>query len=205
MEVVEAEPELRHLAQHLGATLAPPSALEVKGRVVGEAGDGLNQGDGFASGEFAIGLQPDVCRVDQELAAGGGCAMFGNDDGYLMGPPETVFSALPRFEAATRRRCGLMLQRAKTEVFCWGELPDAVPADLRRAGAEVDGVFAPGMECYGVAVGTDRFVRRFLEMKVEELGKVALASMNLLEADLQALWMLLSASISQKMSYLTSL
>ena len=98
-----------------------------------------------------------------------------------------------------------MLQRAKTELFCWGELPDAAPADLRRAGVEVEGVFAPGMECYGVAVGTDRFVRSFLEKKVEELGKVALASMNLLESDLQALWTLLSASISQKMSYLTSL
>ena len=205
VEVAEAEPALRHLAQYLGASLAPPSALEVKGRVVGEAGDGLNQGDGFASGAFAIGLQPDVQRVDQELVQGGGCALFGNDDGYLMGPPETVFPALQRFEEATRRRCGLKLQRAKTEVFCWGELPEDTPADLRRAGVVVDGVFAPGMECYRVAVGTDRFVRNFLDKKVEELAKVALASTNLLEADLQALWTLLSASISQKMSFLTSL
>jgi hypothetical protein len=108
-------------------------------------------------------------------------------------------------ELAIKRRCGLNIQRAKTEVFCWGELPPGTPDGLRRAGVEVDGVFAPGMICYGVAVGSDRFVRNFLEGKVEELGSTALASMNLLEADLQALWTLLSASVSQKFSYLTSL
>ena len=134
-----------------------------------------------------------------------GCTRFGNDDGYLLGPPEAVFPALATFAERIKQRCGLNLQRAKTEVFCWGELPADTPRDLPRAGVMVEGEFAPGMVCYGAGVGSDKFVKHFLEKKVAELGEVALASIDLLGKDLQALWTLLSSSVSQKMSYLTSL
>ena len=121
LEVVEEVPSLRHIGQFLATILAPPSALETGGKLVGEAGDGLSQGDGPSSRIFAAGIHPDVRWVDEELArTGGGCARFGNNDGYLLGPPEAVFPVLATFAERIKQRCGLNLQRAKTEVLCWG-------------------------------------------------------------------------------------
>ena len=205
LEVVEGEPELRHMAQHLATILSSPSSIETGGKVVGEAGDGLCQGEAESAGSFAAGLQPDVRRADEELKEDGGCAIFGHDDGYLLGPPAPTFGAFARFERRIGARCSLRLQRSKTEVFCWGELPSCTPPDLKRAGINVDGIFHPGFVCYGVAMGSDEFVRSSLDGKVEELGESVLASMDLLGADLQAMWTLLSSSVSQKLSYLTSL
>jgi hypothetical protein len=153
-----------------------------------------------------VGWHQDVRRLDVEVKeGGGGGAYFGNDDGYVIGPPNIVYPSLERFSTAIQERCALKLQRAKTEVFCWGELPDGTPRDLRRAGVEVDGVFQPGMECYGIAVGTDAFVSWYLERKVEEIQGVVEKTCSLLENDLQAQWTFLTASVSQKLSYHQSL
>ena len=75
----------------------------------------------------------------------GGWSVFGNDDGYLFGPPDIVFPALERFAGRILARRSMRLQRAKTEVFCWGELPAGTPADLKRAGMEVNGVNGGGV------------------------------------------------------------
>ena len=110
--------------------------------------------------------------ADTLLAAEGGCARFGWDDGYLLGPPELVFQVLGRFIADVEEHCGLLLQRTKTEVFSWdGILPAATPRGLVRAGAVVSGQWEPGMVCYGVPVGTDSYVHHMLELKVSKVAK----------------------------------
>jgi hypothetical protein len=109
-------------------------------------------------------------------------------------------------ERKLKIRCGLSLQHQKTEAFCWGDLPPETPDDLRRAGVMLDGVFAPGFVVYGAGVGCDEYVQHYLDMKVTEIGEVVLRSSEVLtEADLQAKWTLLSASVSQKFSYHLSL
>ena len=117
-------------------------------------------------------------QLDAEMRDGGGeqeggWYVFGNDDGYLFGPPDIVFPALERFAGRILARRSLRLQRAKTEVFCWGELPAGTPADLKRAGMEVNGVFEPGMECYGIGIGSPVYVNAYLESIVEEIRGVA--------------------------------
>ena len=131
--------------------------------------------------------------------------MFGNDDGYVFGPPNTVFPALERFAFRIRERCSLGLQFDKTEVFCWGELPACTPANLRRAGLDIDGNFEPGMDVYGIGFGSDAFVSSFLASKVEEIRMTVEKTCSLLEDDLQAKWTFLTSSISQKLSYHLSL
>ena len=86
-----------------------------------------------------MGWHPVVRKLDGELATAGGCVKAGNDDCYLLGPPAVVYPALERFEQRIQARCCLSLQRDKTEVFCWGELPPDTPPELKRAGAMVDG------------------------------------------------------------------
>lgn len=205
LETMDSEPTLRHLTHHLATTLAMPSALETTGTVWGEAGDGLTQGDAEASGAFAVGWHPEVRELDAELSRGGGCCRFGNDDGYIMGPGEIVFPALENFANKIQRRCSLVLQREKTEVYCLGNLPPNTPADLPRAGFTLDGVFYPGFECYGIGIGTAEYIENFLQEKVAEIEEVVTKSCELLEGDRQALWTLLSSSVSQKFGYLLSL
>ena len=79
------------------------------------------------------------------------------------------------------------------------------PQDLPRAGVTLDGVFYPGFECYGIGIGCDEYVANFLNEKVAEIEEVANKTCDLLDGDLQALWTLLSSSVSQKLGYHLSL
>ena len=146
LETVEMEQSLRRLTLHYAATSAAPTALESGGQVREEGEEGLTQGRPGSSGRFCVGLHPDVRQLVAEVRMGGGGeeeggSVFGNDYGYLFSPPGIVFPALERFAARILDRCSLHLQRSKTEVFCWGDLPTGTPADLKRAGMEVNGIF----------------------------------------------------------------
>ena len=80
----------------------------------------------------------EVRDLDAALAEHGGLARFGNDDGYLVGPPEIVFPALEQFATRVRDKCLLQLQVTKTEVFTWQDnLPACTPQGMKRAGVQV--------------------------------------------------------------------
>ena len=65
---------------------------------MGEASEGLAQGLATSSRLFCMGWHKFVVAVDRDLEAIGGFRRFGNDDGYLLGPPVPVFfEALDRF------------------------------------------------------------------------------------------------------------
>ena len=117
LETMDFEPSLRHITNHMATTLTMPSALESGGKVWGEAGDGLTQGEAGASGALAVGWHTQVRKLDEELRRGGGRCVFGNDDGYLMAPADILFPALEKFSSNIRTHCSLALQRVKTEVF----------------------------------------------------------------------------------------
>jgi hypothetical protein len=121
IEVLEQEPDLQHMAWSCATSVAAPTALEVGGKVWGEAGDGVCQGKPSSGGYYATGWHPEVRVLDEDVAEEGGAARFFSDDGYVFGPPATVFSAYLKFEAAIRLRCGLHIQREKTGVYYRGE------------------------------------------------------------------------------------
>ena len=128
--------------------------------------------------------------------------MFGMDDGYVIGPSEVVFPAVERFERSLLDQCGLMLQRAKTEVFTWdGVMPRDTPAGMVIAGREVEGQFMPGFLCYGVPVGSNEYVRHVLEEKVEQIAVQAEKAVKVLEGERQALWSVMKWSLSQRFEY----
>jgi hypothetical protein len=206
LEVLEDQPNLRHMAWSFATSMAPPTTLETGGRVWGESGDGLSQGKPSSGGYYSTGWHPEVRELDMDVGAGGGAARFFSDDGYLFGPPEVVFPAFLRFEKAILQRCGLRLQRLKTAVYAQGELPPtAAQLGLKRAGEEIDGVFYPGFECVGVAVGSPGYVKNWLNNKVEEIHQVVKETVTVLEEDLQALWTILLSSTQQKFGYWLSL
>ena len=42
---------------------------------------------GKASAYFAVAIHRDVRKMDESVSASGGAALFGNDDGYIVAPP----------------------------------------------------------------------------------------------------------------------
>ena len=131
-----------------------------------------------------------------------GCARFGWDDGYLLGPAQLVLAALEMFSRLVEEQCGLVLQRTKTEVFSWdGTLPVGTPHGLVRAGELVAGQWEPGMICYGIPIGTDNYVQHKLNEKVSEIADEVETVCEVLQEEHQSLWTVLRSSISQKLDY----
>ena len=104
LEVLEGEPELCHLAQHVATCLAGRHGLEAHGKLWGRGEEGESQGDPEASPLFCVAWHPFVRELDAVLSAAGGKSLFGNYDGYLIGPAAVVFPALETFAAKIRNR-----------------------------------------------------------------------------------------------------
>ena len=78
--------------------------------------------------------------LNSELEATEGLAVFGNDDGYIIGDPNILFSAVDQFTRAIKEHCDLEAQLTKT--CCYHEsglLPPQAPEDMPRAGVMVTG------------------------------------------------------------------
>ena len=104
------------------------------------------------------------------MGGGWGCKPFVWDDGYLLGPSDTVFRSLETFSTEVEYHLGHQLQRSKTEVFFNdGSLHENTPAGLIKAGANIEGRWEPGMLCYGVPVGSDKYILYMLNTKVTEV------------------------------------
>ena len=136
------------------------------------------------------------------LQATGGAARFISDDGYLVGPRETVFAVFRAFDQAVREECGLTLQVTKCELYsCDGILPPDCPSGLKRAGAMVDGQFEPGFLAVGVPVGSDSYVKHMLSQKLEALEGEVDRAIRLLGDKRHALWTILRSSTLHKLEY----
>ena len=69
-----------------------------------------------------------MLALHEGQAAWGGMAIFGNDDGYAIGPREVIFELVENFRAAVLEDCRLTLQIGKTKVYlASGEKPAEAP------------------------------------------------------------------------------
>ena len=203
---LEKVPSLRHLALHVASYLAPSHSLECDGEEWGEAEEGHTQGDPEAGACFCTAIHPHVLALHQALAAHGGLAIFGNDDGYAIGPEEVVFKEVEKFKAAVLEDCGLTLQLDKTKVYLASrEKPSHAPDWMGRAGELVEEEWCPGFLCYGVAIGSPNFVKHKLQEKTDTLCAEVDKVMTLLERDSQAALVLLSTSMSKQLDYVLTL
>ena len=202
VENLEAELSLQHLAQFFATTLAPTFPLEAKGKVWGESGEGMAQGMPDSTAGFAVGLQPLLVKLDQEVRAGGGFAVAGADDIFPVGPPGVVLEAVGNFQREAALRCGMTLNMSKSRLFTWeGDLPPESPPSLTLAGEMVEGRFLRGFLCYGCPVGEDEYVRFKLKGVADRIVKDAAKTVEVLARDKQGLWAALRASVSQRFDY----
>ena len=89
-------------------------------------------GDPEAGPWFCIGWYPYLRELDAVIVAAGGKSLFGNDDGYLMGPGSVVLTALEKFAQQILENCLLRLEVSKTKVFSWEEsLLEQAPPEMK--------------------------------------------------------------------------
>ena len=189
---LEQEDSLKHMAWATACQLAPKQALESGGHRWGRRDDGATQGNTSASANFCCSWHKWVRKLDATLAASGGLARFGMDDGYCWGKPSVLFPALEVFAVDILEHCNLRLEVTKSECFTWsGQLPDGAPPGLRLAGQVVDGRWEPGWLVYGCPVGSDRYVEHMLDIKVEEVARRAARVCQVLKGESQAIWCVL--------------
>ena len=151
---------------------------------------------------FAVGLHPDLLELDRACSEGGGQARAGHDDVFAQGPAEVVIPAVLRFAQSIWERCHLQLQWSKSHIFSWnGTLPESAPAGVELAGKIVDGVFEVGIDCYGVPVGTNKYVSSELMVTATDIVRDAKKTRELLSPNKQALWSTLRLSTAQRFQY----
>ena len=68
--------------------------------------EGLVQGPPTSSSGLSYTIHNKVKEADGGLAEYGGCARFGMDDGYLIGPKEVIFGVLAEFADGIQRDHG---------------------------------------------------------------------------------------------------
>ena len=199
-------PNSRHLAQNTAIALASPTTLVHKGKIWGTpAGDGGIQGAAGAGQCFNVALQRDLVQLDSKVSVSGGSARAGQDDVIVSGLSHIIFPAIDRFSARVNQRCSSKLNRSKTSVLAYGDLPEDTPRDLPRDGDIIDGLFQPSVEVFGWPIGSAAWVKWWLNQKIHTLVHSKEKACHLLQNDKQALWNLLSLSFSKKMDYLSAL
>jgi len=82
-----------------------------------EHDEGSVQGSPISSSGFSFTIDGVVKKADEKLAAVGGCAIFGMDDGYLVGPPEIVFEVLAEFARDLKTDSGCELNITKCKMY----------------------------------------------------------------------------------------
>ena len=202
IDVLEAEDSLKHFVTFAATILSPVAALESAGKVWGETGEGMGQGDPPSGDLFSVGIHPDLVELDRACSVGGGQARAGHDDVFAQGPADIVIPAVVRFAEAIWNRCHLQLQWSKSHIFTWsGILPEGTPNGVHIAGKTVNGNFEVGFDCYGVPLGTEKYIESELYVVAEEIIKNAFKTREVLAANKQALWAVLRLSIAQRFLY----
>ena len=209
LEALQVEESLSHLTTFAATILSPDVALESGGERWGMAEDGVAQGDVPSGAFFCVAQQASLVKLDQDCQQGDGLARAGYDDVYAVGKPEVVLPAVIRFQQDLSNRCGLTMQWGKTEWFSWDKvLPPHSPPELKFFGMfseENNGEFMRGFMCYGIPLGTERYVSHMLQQKAEEIAEDAIKTVQVLSGDRQALWSVLRLSTLTRFEYFCQL
>ena len=166
------------------------------------------QGDPEAGAGFCTAIHFAVTRLHNTLAAVAGHAIFGNDDGFAIGPADVVCLAVAcgGFGTTLLGTYNLRLQISKTKIFhTSGTKHLQAPASMPVAGEDVEGSWLPGFKCYGAYIGSNQYVKFKLGQKVEELISDIDTIIELLKEDSHAAWSMLSRILTQQFDYLQSL
>jgi hypothetical protein len=77
--------------------------------------DALNKGSPSSSSRFSWSIHGRVRQANEQLEVYGGCARFGMDDGYMVGPRDVIFTILKEFAEGAKAdtECQLVPEKWK--------------------------------------------------------------------------------------------
>ena len=110
----------RGMVPYWRAKLGPTTMLWA-GKDTMEYNEGLVHGSPTSSSGFSYTIHADVKKADARLVECGGCARFGMDDGYMIGPKEVVFEVLSEFAMAIEGKQGCKLNAKKCNMYSINE------------------------------------------------------------------------------------
>ena len=199
-------PDLRAAVPYLRAELSAATSVYAGGKAI-LSDEGVQQGSPIASAAFAVAIHPEVKAADEALAAHGGCARFGMDDGYLLGPPDVVFHVLGVLERDLLSNVGLVLNVRKCQLLCGPGVDaetvqqDAPPGLKRGSIALPDGGLAYGVTIFNVPVGDPQFVQEFLRRKADKIVEAVDIHSRRLAHYSHELWTMLHYSLQHRATY----
>jgi hypothetical protein len=176
--------------------------------------EGLVQGSPIPSSGFSYTIHNRVKETDKRLVELGGCARFGMDDGYMIGPPEVVFQVLAEFAAGLKEDCGCELNIKKCKMLSKEEgaceaarRAGHIPEDMQhlQEGVHINesGDALRGLTIFNVPVGEERYVQAKLRDKARQVAEMTEAYVRDLGDEYpQELWTMLHFSLHHRTTYL---
>ncbi len=152
-------------------------------------------------------------EAEKRLAEHGGCARFGMDDGYMIGPKEVVFHVLASFATDIKEECGCDLNVTKCNMY---NKEDGACEEARRTGCipnelshlqegphvNREGDILRGLTIFNVPVGEERHATAKLREKAAHVEKTTPSYVQDLEEEYpRELWALLQFSLQHRITY----
>ncbi len=175
--------------------------------------EGLVQGSPISSSGFSFTIHGRVKEADRRLVHVGGCARFGMDDGYMIGPPEVVFKVLAKFATGIKEDCGCELSVHKCLMFSneeeaceaarsAGYIPEEFMHLQEGVHVNESGDRLRGLTIFNVPVGEERFVQLKLREKAMQVERTTKAYVRDLGDEYpQELWTMLQFSLQHRITY----
>jgi hypothetical protein len=144
--------------------------------------EGLVQGSPISSSGFSFTIHKRVKEAVMRLVELGGCARFGMDDGYMIGPPEEIFKVLAEFAARIKVDCGCELNINKCKMFSnvegaceaarrAGHIPEEMQRLQEGVHINESGERLRGVTILNVPVGEEKYVQTKLRDKAMHVKK----------------------------------
>ena len=175
LQFCASRPKLAPIMPALHATHEYGSPLHYHdGTRADDAVEGGKQGGVMAGQLAALALQPVLVAADSALRESGGCALAIIDDGYLLGPPKVLAAVLTEYKK-NLKAIGGKLNEDKSAALLGArcELPADFPvprgAIYDGPGGKTGNIVGYGIVCVGIPIGDPAYVKRFLELKEEEI------------------------------------
>jgi len=202
LEAMAKRRRLRKYVRGCHATLVIAPQIHCAGGFLEKrSAEGGPQGAPASSSEFGIAIHDEVLELDAALADAGGAARFMSDDGLAWGPPEILWPALARFEAAVAAKGGIM-QRTKSSRYSPNEDYSQGDAQVPACRIDPDDPTSPaGLVVCNIPLGSEEFVESYLASKTSKTCRAIEKIAEHLSEDNNEAWCAIYYSSQHKFLY----
>ena len=171
----------------------------------------MQQGDPDGPVGFCIALlHSHAVWAHEQLQKVGGCVIMDMDDGYFLGPIESLIEVVRQFQNRMVEQVVSVLQPTKCEVWCHSSIRKRVRDYMQqqsetrfKMGTQtmVGGRTYYGVKVSGVPFGDDIYVQHMLKKKTGEVVSQIKATTKRLRLECQNLYALLVQCMHSKMQF----